>query len=303
MDTYVYLGTLDADLPSQGGSDCPHECNRLQFTLIWLCNGRMAETQARTPPPPGIIPWLSCFATFGHPRHFANGGIFDDSGCYQYHYLQRLLLATCRQFWADYGLEVAEIKYDEFTPLIDMEFLGLLTDTMNFEYTVGPDKIAGYTDLVTTIVTEASLSQRRRVRLRHVMRLEGQLNFCATAACPAIKGDLSVLRSVTGAGFTLHQHMKANTDSRVKTKFTAMWTTVSQDAAERMLLLVNRIPLCQGAAFAPRHGSLGAGSRHLLWTGQTHHVTTTQKTATNFEAGAASRGSAAHPSSWSYRTG
>ena len=60
--------------------------------------------------------------------------------------------------------------------------------------------------------------------------------------------------------------MKANEDSRVKTKFTAMWTTVSQDAAERMLLLVDRIPLCQGAAFAPRHGFLGAGGRHLLFT-------------------------------------
>ena len=245
-----------------GGTDCPHECNRFMFFLTDMLYHRLRDCQHNTQPPPEATKWLKAFSEHGHDAHFTLGGFFDDSGYFYFEYLREPLIACCRQFWRDYGLEVCDgsdgrkSKEEHHQADSDMEFLGLHVSTdSHFEINVGPAKCLAYSTLANEISADAAKSSRREVHLEKCVRLEGQLNFCATTACPSIKGDLSVLRSVVNSASTLYKATQAA--AATGRRPAKLRVRVSTDAAHRMALLTQRLATSGGAACAPRHGVLG----------------------------------------------
>ena len=259
-----------------GGADCPHECNRFAFFLTTALAARLQlafdELDLDTLLTPDAKLTLDkWFVARGKGTAcFALGEFFDDTGCFYFQFMDTMVRSVTKQFWADYNLEVVDgsdgrtSKLEYFDSATDMTFLGLDENTTTFVVSIGPEKRDAYAANAQELATGAFSSAHRRVRLSKVMRVEGQLNFCATAV-PGLKGDLQCLRSVTRAGFALAS-ARAAAHRMVPT--TSLWTTLSVDGAERVTTLAARLRTTRGAAFYPRCRPFGTRGRTTLyiWT-------------------------------------
>ena len=259
-----------------GGSDCPHECNRLAFFLVTALAARLKtafdQLDLDTVLPPRA---RRIFERWRHARGhgtqpYTLGEFFDDTGIFYFEFMTTLAKQVSQEFWSNYNLEVVDgsdgrkSKLDFFDSEHAMTFLGLDENTQDFVVEIGPEKCADYQHNARELALDANNSKRRRVRLTKVMRVEGQLNFCALGV-PGIKGDLQCLRSVTQCGFVLHAARSA-ADNHIAT--TSLWATMSLDAAERVLSLSARLGVSRGAAFYPRCRPFGMHGRQTLyiWT-------------------------------------
>ena len=216
--------------------------------------------------PGEAIKWLNAFHEIVHLEYQATGAFFDDTGVFYYAYLSGTVKHTLLTFYAHMKLEVQPSKMEHKLWAEFMEFLGLYTNTVNSTLELTVQKKTDYFAGILTVIEDASHSTRRRVKLRKVMRVEGRFNFCATTSCPAIKGDLSVLRSAINSCFSLSEGTRQTALNHNHVDVNTLWTTVSQSSCARLLLLGQRLRDVAGAAFFPRSGYLGKHNRHLMWT-------------------------------------